>query len=333
MNVLSKKISNKGGKLFFIILFFLVFFSFFTFLFSKYVSSYDSDNLSDYSKGITEKNKSETIYKNVNCSGYNCIDEGRKLFSFHGINANCEELSDEAERFACYFRHSYQDYKCGEIKDKAERDKCNDSYRKYPYYYYLGPAGSLIAQRGFWIGGWRTYILGFNFKKEHYIMTEADEAFKALTLRENSRDLEFAGDLNTWGTFQLTSSSTGIYFGAKPEYDEIRYDEKYKGQAIVTKNTANAIRAPKYQYSYLQDLAITANYQAILKTPYGGVNGRLGGKRATASFEKGVYLEDWPFKISNQESGSEALYFNNKRVQWTELPIMGKYILYFPIIK
>lgn len=207
--------------------------------------------------------KSETIYSEINCADCNCVEAGRKLFTFQGTEANCEDAETEAERASCYYLQSFGVYECAEIKDQVKYELCMQKYRGELFKYNTGRAGTLITRSGVFTNGTRTYLNGFDNQGKHIIKTGFTDFFSdAITLRQGTGDVEIGGDFSTSGkelsNLYLLSPNSGIYLSG-----DVEYEPDSEGDMVrVNERMSTGIESRKHSYS---DLYFMANGNSLLK--------------------------------------------------------------------
>ena len=177
--------------------------------------------------GCQERENIETEYisQDMTCSRCDCSQAGKKMFSFYGTEADCEDMKKEKDRYDCYAKHSLREQTCGHIVDNNLKIQCMERFSSMIYKYYLGPGGTLVNQNNVTIKGDTTILNGFDQYGEHKLMTGTEEARDlAITFRRRSGDVEFNNNLFVPGDLRINSTYGGVYFGSELVFDDVIYE-------------------------------------------------------------------------------------------------------------
>jgi len=271
--------------------------------------------------------KSETIYSKTKCSGCNCRDDGIKLFTAVGTDADCENTKSETERKACYGLNSYAKYLCED--NGVYSQKCYDKYpahRSSPYNYYTGEGGTFINLSDFLIGGIRTYFNGFDAGYTHKIFSDfRNYEWPAITLGKNSRDFQIGGNLYMDSDFQISGHNSGIYFNNQASFGIKDYiynngDTEKKGFGIINTNSATGIESSKYLNNE-HDILFKANHNNLVIFPNDVDRENERRYFPLPDVQKSLEI-DGSLDIENE------LYFQNHDLLWSQ-PIRGNVVLYY----
>ena len=282
---------------------------------SEFASSATGEEFGDSCQCEEKKyEESETIYSKIDCVDCSCEGAGKKLFAFHGTDANCEDKSTETERYLCYNKYSYATYQCEQYTKASERNKCWMSHPGFSPSYFLGPSGTFVNNYSVMVGGRRTYLLGFDREGKHEVNAGAIESARsALTIRGNSRDLEIDGSLGLSGrengNIIINSPDGGLYFGTDVEFASFDIDEDHEGVGVVEGNRGTGIEKA-WSPSEGDSLIINANYQKMIESD-GETNKIMHG-----------------VEIENRLRVEDEFRFQGQRLRWSA-PIRGDFILYY----
>jgi hypothetical protein len=262
-----------------------------------------------------EKNyKTETIYERRECSDGQCRDAGKKLISFKGMDAECENFSSEEDRMRCYNLNSQAAYSCPNLENEKEVRACFERYKGLIYDHYQGGAGTLVANKSLTVKGSRMYLDGFDCNAEHHIQTGTVEpANSAITFYDSSRDVHYGGNLDIYNDVVLLSALAGMYFGSNVQYGEMDLGGGTRGQGMVDYENFHG-----FNMNPCLDLRMMANHRHLLT--FSGSNRGVPAPFGRVEVEKGMEV--------NGDLKADFMYFQGRFLKWSE-PIRGNFILYY----
>jgi uncharacterized membrane protein YgcG len=253
----------------------------------------------------------ETVYSRCECANCNCNDTGKKLISFKGPDAECEDYDTEEDRMRCYYNNAQASFACPYLESEQEVNDCFEKYNGKVFNYYQGGAGTLVTNQSYTTGGTRMYLGCTDCEKEHQIMTGTDEhSSNVITFRDSSRDVHYGGDIRMMGQINIQSELGGAYFGSDVKYGEKDLGNGVKGQGLVHYDNFNGMNL-----NGCGDLKVMANHHNLITVP--------GEERETfgdIEIEKGLEV--------NGDIKMDRLYFQGRKLIWSQ-PIRGEWVLYY----
>jgi hypothetical protein len=255
--------------------------------------------------------ESETIYARCECADCHCRDEGKKLLSFKGPDAECEDYESEDERMTCYYNNSQASFACPYLEDKKAVEDCFEKYKGSVFNYYQGGAGTLVTNQSYTTGGSRMYLAGSDCNGECIVKTGTDEPTNnVMTFRDSSRDVQYGGDVDMIGIINIQSAEGGAYFGSDVRYGEKDLGGGKKGQGLVYYDNFNGMNL-----NGCLDMKVLANHNHLMTIP-GNEREHFG----SVEIEKGLEV--------NGDLKTDFMYFQGRFLRWSQ-PIRGHWILYY----
>ncbi len=272
----------------------------------------------------------ETIYERRDCADGACHDSGKKLIEFKGGDAECENYKSEDERMQCYSRNSQSSFSCPNLENSGQVSDCYENNSSPSFVQNQGGGGTLVVSNSVTVGGSRVYTNGFDCNGEHKIQTGTDAGDStAITLRENSRDVEYNGNLSTGGNgTTVLSEDGGVYFGSEVEYGEdyLNEEEGLRGQTMTFYNNFNGLNL-----NGCRDMKVMSNHNNTITIPDDGddyddhpdhPNASILSREifGAVEIEKGLEV--------NGDLKADFMYFQGRELKWSQ-PIRGHFVLYY----